>query len=73
MVNVVIAIIAITSLYIVVLFSRSVMSNSFANPRTVACQASLSMGFPGKNTGVGCHSLLQEIFSTQGLNPYLLH
>ena len=27
----------------------------------------------GKNTGVGCHSLLQEIFPTQGLNPGLLH
>ena len=26
----------------------------------------------GKNTGVGCHSLLQGIFPTQGLNPYLL-
>ena len=24
---------------------------------------------PGKNTGVGCHALLQEIFPTQGLNP----
>ena len=23
----------------------------------------------GKNTGVGCHSLLQEIFLTQGLKP----
>ena len=28
---------------------------------------------PGKNTGVGCHDLLQEIFPTQGLNPGLLH
>ena len=28
---------------------------------------------PGKNTGVGFHSLLQGIFPTQGLNPYLLH
>ena len=28
---------------------------------------------PGKNTGVGCHSLLQEIFPTQGLNPGLPH
>ena len=28
---------------------------------------------PGKNTGVGCHSLLQGIFATQGLNPGLLH
>ena len=27
---------------------------------------------PGKNTGVGCHSLLQGIFSTQGLNPGFL-
>ena len=25
----------------------------------------------GKNTGVGCHSLLQEIFPTQGSNPGL--
>ena len=24
---------------------------------------------PGKNTGVGCHALLQGIFPTQGLNP----
>ena len=23
---------------------------------------------PGKNTGVGCHALLQEIFLTQGSN-----
>ena len=30
-------------------------------------------GFPGKNTGVGCHSLLQGIFPTQGLNLGLLH
>ena len=28
---------------------------------------------PGKNTGVGCHSLLQEIFLTQGSNPGLPH
>ena len=27
---------------------------------------------PGKNTGVGCHSLLQGIFPTRGSNPYLL-
>ena len=37
--------------------SRSVMSDS-ATPWTIAHQAPLSMG-PGKNTGVGCHSLLQ--------------
>ena len=28
---------------------------------------------PGKNTGVGCHTLLQEIFLTQGSKPGLLH
>ena len=28
--------------------------------------------FPGKNTGVGCHALLQRIFLTQGLNPHLV-
>ena len=27
----------------------------------------------GKNTGVGCHALLQGIFPTQGLNSHLLH
>ena len=31
--------------------------------------ASLSMDFPGKNIGVGCHFLLQGIFPTQGSNP----
>ena len=29
--------------------------------------------FPGKNTGVGYHALLQGIFLTQGSNPHLLH
>ena len=28
---------------------------------------------PGKDTGVGCHALLQGIFSTQRSNPCLLH
>ena len=28
---------------------------------------------PGKNTGVGCHALLQGIFTTQGSNPGLPH
>ena len=28
---------------------------------------------PGKNTGVGCHALLQGIFPTQGLNAGLPH
>ena len=29
--------------------------------------------FPGNNTGVGCHALLQGIFPTQGSNLGLLH
>ena len=29
--------------------------------------------FPDKDTGVGCHFLLQGIFTTQGSNPCLLH
>ena len=36
----------------------------FANPWTAAQQAPLSMGFPRKNTGVGCRFLLQGIFPT---------
>ena len=28
---------------------------------------------PGKNTGVGCHVVLQGVFPTQGLNPGLPH
>ena len=39
---------------------------------TVAPQASLSMGFPGKNTGVGCYFFLQGTFLTQGLNLRIL-
>ena len=50
-------------------FSRSRL---FVTPWTVACQAFLSVGFLGKNTGVSYHALLQGIFPTQGLNPCLL-
>ena len=31
------------------------------------------MGFPGKNIGVGCHSLLQGIVPSQASNLSLLH
>ena len=36
-------------------------------------QMNLVSTFPGKNTGVGYHFLLQEIFPTKELNPDLLH
>ena len=38
-------------------------------PARLLCQ----WNSPGKNTGVGCHFLLQGIFLTQELNPGLLH
>ena len=37
------------------------------------CSLPRSMGFSGKNTGVGCHFLLQGIFLTQESNLGLLH
>ena len=33
----------------------------------------LSVEFSSKNTGVGCHFLLQGIFLIEGSNPHLLH
>ena len=43
-------------------------------PWTVAWQGLFCPWYSlDKNTGVGCHSLLQGIFPTQGLNLYLLH
>ena len=47
--------------------------HSSATPQTVARQAPLSWDSPGKNTGAGCHFLLQGIFPTQGSNLCLLH
>ena len=48
-------------------------SDSFATPWTVARQAPLSMGLSRKESAVGCRSLLQGIFQTQGMNSNLLH
>ena len=51
------------------------MSNSFATPQTVCSPPVFSVhgDFPSKNTGVGCHFFLQEIFPIQGLKPHHLH
>ena len=53
--------------------SHSVVSDSLRphglSPTRLLCP----WDSPGKNTGMGCHSLLQGIFPTQGLNPGLLH
>ena len=55
------------------MLSHSVVSRVFVTPRTVVYQAPLSINFPGRNSGVGCHALLQGIFLTQGSGPHLLH
>ena len=39
----------------------------FDTPWTIARQAPLPWDFPGKNTGVGDHFLLQGTFQIQGL------
>ena len=44
----------------------------FAVLWTVAPRLPCPWDFPGKNTAVGCHVLLQGIFPTQGLNPNFL-
>ena len=48
---------------------------SFATPWAVCSPPGSSVhgDSPGKNTGVGCHALLQGIFPTQGSNPGLSH
>ena len=53
--------------------SHSVMSDSWrpggCSPPRLLCP----WDSPGKNIGVGCHSLLQSIFLTQGLDLGLPH
>jgi len=45
----------------------------FATLWTVAPRLLRPWDSPGRNTGVGCHFLVQEIFPTQGSNPGLPH
>ena len=48
--------------------SDSLQPHGLYRPRLLC-----SWDSPGKNTGMGCHALLQGIFPTPGLNPGLLH
>ena len=48
------------------------MSNSVRPQRWQPTNLFCPWDSPGKNTGVGCHALLQGIFPTQGSNPRLL-
>ena len=51
----------------------TLLSDSFCNPMDCRPPAFCPWDVSGKNTRVGCHFLLQEIFPTQGSNPHLLH
>ena len=54
-------------------FWHSVMFDSLGPHGLQPCRLLCPLDFPLKNTGVGCHFLLQGIFLTQGSNPHLLH
>ena len=51
----------------------SVKSDFFRHHGLQPTRLLSSWNFPGKNTRMGCHFLLQGIFLTQGSNPSLLH
>ena len=55
------------------MLSRSVVSDSLQSHGLYPIKLLCPWDFPGKNTGVGCHVLLQGIFPTQGSNSGLLH
>ena len=69
-----------TLILIIKMFRKKVKVKSlicvrlFVTPQRWSLPGSSVCGiFPGKNTGVGCHFLLQGTFLTQGLNPGLPH
>ena len=57
----------------VCVLSCSVVSNSLGPMDCNLPGTSVHGDSPGKSTEVGCHALLQGIFSTQGSNPGLPH
>ena len=50
-----------------------VLSNSLQPHELQPSRLLCSLDTPGKNTGMGCHSLLQGISLAQGLNQGLMH
>ena len=60
-------------IYSLVFVSHSVTSNSFWPYGLWSTRVLCPWDAAGKNIGMGCHSLLQRIFPTQGSNPILLH
>ena len=57
----------------ILLFSCLVLSKPLWPHGLWPTKALCPWNSPGKNTGVGCHFLLQGIFLTQGSNMHLLH
>ena len=57
----------------VVCVSLSVVSDSLRPHGLKPTRLLCAWDFPDKDTGVGCHFLLQGIFLIQGSNPGLLH
>ena len=53
----------------VALSCLTLLSSHGLQPARLLC----TWDFSSKNTGVGCHFLLQEIFLTEGWNSSLLH
>ena len=50
------------------------LCSTLCDPTNCSLPGSSILGYsPGKNSGVGCHALLQGIFPTQGSNPGLLY
>ena len=62
----------IADVFMCFVLSRSVVSDLWFHGLWSTRLLSL-WDFPGKNTGVGCHFLLQGIFPTKGPNLCLLH
>ena len=56
----------------VVVLHHSPMSDSLQPPGPQPATLLCLCDFPGMNTGVGCHLLVQSIFLIQGSNPCLL-
>ena len=55
--------------HVCVCVSCFVMSDSLQPHKLWPARLLSLWNFPGKNTGMGCHFLLQGIFLTQGSNP----
>ena len=60
------------TLYRSIVLNHSVVSDSLRSHGLQPARFLCPWNFPSKNTGTGCHFLLQGIFPTQGLNLHLL-